>query len=302
MSEYLSYCRPDTVARVLGQFCDHWAGDQLVKVRPGDHLWIVTFDEKLFLCGHMVVADVVSRREAERRLGTDDLWEAKYHALATPGHRELIRRVDISSRALELRFQGGRDRLPSDFSASNLQTMRLLSPESTALLRKEWYPRSAKGLWDTVRQEAAEAEKKHPFVPQDMEDCRLRTMREIVSRQGQQAFRNSLLEAYDQRCAISGCEVVEILEAAHIYPYNGNETNQVANGLLLRADLHTLFDLGLLGVVAVDADTYQVILSPTLLNSEYKTIAGMRLQVPLNPTLRPSIEALDWHRKEIAKL
>ena len=59
-------------------------------------------------------------------------------------------------------------------------------------------------------------------------------------------FRDALIGAYAGRCAITGCSVLDILEAAHITPYLGPDTNHVTNGLLLRADLHTLFDTCLL--------------------------------------------------------
>ncbi|WP_200883691.1 HNH endonuclease [Archangium violaceum] len=52
--------------------------------------------------------------------------------------------------------------------------------------------------------------------------------------------------AYGGRCALTDCEEPRVLEAAHIFPYHGPQTNHVTNGLLLRADLHVLFDLGLL--------------------------------------------------------
>jgi predicted restriction endonuclease len=71
-------------------------------------------------------------------------------------------------------------------------------------------------------------------------------MRLIVECQGQPAFWDALLQAYERQCAITGCTVLQILEAAHIMPYMGKPTNRVDNGLLLRSDLHTLFDLGLI--------------------------------------------------------
>ena len=97
------------------------------------------------------------------------------------------------------------------------------------------------------------------LVPESMEDARRRIEATIVLRQGQGAFRDSLLEAYGCRCAISGCDVPEALEAAHIIPYKGEHTNVVVNGLLLRADLHTLFDLGL---IAIDTADLLVLLHP----------------------------------------
>ncbi len=53
---------------------------------------------------------------------------------------------------------------------------------------------------------------------------------------------------YEHRCVVTGCTVIAVLEAAHIRPYRRPEDNDVKNGLLLRADIHTLFDLNLLGI------------------------------------------------------
>jgi putative restriction endonuclease len=78
-------------------------------------------------------------------------------------------------------------------------------------------------------------------LDEDMRDWALRC---IAARRGQAAFRAALIDAYGGRCSITGCDAVEALEAAHISPYKGDHTNDVTNGLLLRADLHTLFDLG----------------------------------------------------------
>ena len=50
---------------------------------------------------------------------------------------------------------------------------------------------------------------------------------------------------YEGKCAVTGCDVPDVLQAAHIFPYMGPETNHPSNGLL-RADIHTLFDLGLI--------------------------------------------------------
>ena len=79
-------------------------------------------------------------------------------------------------------------------------------------------------------------------------DARRRTIAAIVQREGQPAFRQALLRAYGGACAISGCTVEVLLEAAHIVPYRGSHTNVIENGLLLRADLHKMFDLHLFSI------------------------------------------------------
>ena len=77
------------------------------------------------------------------------------------------------------------------------------------------------------------------------------------------------------RDAATGCPVVDVLEAAHIHPYRGDETNHVANGLLLRADLHTLFDCGML---AIDPDDLRVVMVSSIWGSSYGKLHGRALR------------------------
>lgn len=127
------------------------------------------------------------------------------------------------------------------------------------------------------------------FDPNNIEDARRFALAVIHRRQGQQRFRQTLLEAYGGECAISGCDVEPLLDAAHIIPYRGPDTNKVQNGLLLRTDLHTLFDLGLL---IIDPETLEVAVSPIIVAREYAALSGRRLTLPSNAASRPSAEAL----------
>lgn len=145
---------------------------------------------------------------------------------------------------------------------------------------------------DSLSTAAQEAEEAGAFSPSNTEDARKRALASIVRRQGQPAFRQALIDAYVGRCAISGCDAKEALEAAHIYPYQGTHTNDVTNGLLLRADLHTLFDLGLIGI---DPGTSAVLISPRLSGTVYQELAGQPAALPAAPSQRPSKDALAWH-------
>ncbi len=131
------------------------------------------------------------------------------------------------------------------------------------------------------------------FNPADIDDARTKTLASIVRRQGQPAFRLALIRAYEGRCAISECATAEVLEAAHIISYKGPATNHVSNGILLRADLHTLFDLKLL---AIDEQTHTVIVAESLHRSEYGLLHGQSIRLPMAPGDRPSAEALRAHR------
>ena len=128
------------------------------------------------------------------------------------------------------------------------------------------------------------------FDVESLDDARSKVLRAISSRRGQKKFRKSLIEAYDGKCAITQCTIIELLEAAHIVPYTGKQTNHIQNGLLLRADIHTLFDLGL---ISVDKD-FRVVVSGTLENTkEYWALNGTSIFLPEDHNERPSIQALD---------
>ncbi|MBD2438484.1 HNH endonuclease [Nostoc sp. FACHB-110] len=111
----------------------------------------------------------------------------------------------------------------------------------------------------------------------------------IARRQGQQKFRQSLLNAYSGKCAITNFDAEAALEAAHIIPYIETENNEPSNGLLLRADLHTLFDLNL---VAINPETMNVHIHPTLQKTEYRTLEGKELRVPQDEMCRPKKQFL----------
>lgn len=133
------------------------------------------------------------------------------------------------------------------------------------------------------------------YNPSNDEDGRKRTLASIVRRRGQAAFRQSLLDAYEGRCAITGCDVVDALEAAHITPYMGHQTNTLQNGLLLRTDIHTLFDLG---KIAICPNQFRIILHPDLKRGYYSALEGKMIAVPKNKSAWPSKFAIEKHKKE----
>ena len=119
---------------------------------------------------------------------------------------------------------------------------------------------------------------------------RLRVCRQIVSRRGQAGFRAALLEAYQGQCAVTGCDAAPALEGAHLRPYRGPESNTVTNGLLLRAGIHTLFDLRLL---ASDPVTRNIVVSKLLAGTKYEALSTSRLADPAAAWQRPNQEALE---------
>ena len=138
----------------------------------------------------------------------------------------------------------------------------------------------------------AEEDTSGAFDPNSMGDARERVVASIVRRRGQSAFRTALLDAYEGRCALTGCQVTEVLEAAHITPYRGSATNHPTNGLLLRSDVHVLFDLGLIGV---DPHTRRVVAARELSGTVYGQLQGRRVVEPNDKSLGPGRAALAEH-------
>lgn len=131
------------------------------------------------------------------------------------------------------------------------------------------------------------------YDPANEADGRTRTLQAMWQRQGQGTFRKQLLDCYNGRCAITLCDVSNALDAAHINSYRGPHTNHPQNGLLLRADIHNLFDLHL---ITIDVDKLTVLISPKLKGTVYESLAGTALSLPDDAELRPHTDALKAHR------
>jgi putative restriction endonuclease len=131
-----------------------------------------------------------------------------------------------------------------------------------------------------------------PWQPPEHEE-RERVKANVVRRRGQAAFRRKVIAAYKGRCALTGINVLPALDAAHISPYSGPASDHIENGLLLRTDVHALFDLGLL---AIDPSTMRCLLDSSLAGSEYGELEGRKLRLPRKGTKWPSPLALEGHR------
>jgi putative restriction endonuclease len=123
---------------------------------------------------------------------------------------------------------------------------------------------------------------------------------EVLPRLGQGIFRVIILDAYNRSCAITGEKVVPVLDAAHIKPYAQEGTHDPRNGILLRSDLHTLFDKG---YVTVTPD-YHFEVSKTIHEDfdngeEYYALHGETIHVPTRQAYQPAGENLTWHNEKV---
>ncbi|HEY6184843.1 MAG TPA: HNH endonuclease, partial [Terriglobales bacterium] len=123
----------------------------------------------------------------------------------------------------------------------------------------------------------------------------------VLPRLGQGAFRMIVADSYFRQCAVSSSHILHILDAAHIRPYTTKGgTNSPTNGILLRQDIHTLFDRG---YITVTPD-YHVEVSKKIKEefnngAEYYAMHGKQIHLPALEQLRPSQESLSWHNENV---
>ncbi|HEV2249702.1 MAG TPA: HNH endonuclease [Candidatus Limnocylindria bacterium] len=147
-------------------------------------------------------------------------------------------------------------------------------------------------LWASV--ERARAGGAHRVVRED--PARYGAPAWTVVRLGQGIFRSMVTDAYSRRCAITGERTLPVLEAAHIRSYANDGPHSVDNGLLLRADLHTLFDRG---YITVTTDL-TVRVSPRIRDEfengrDYYALDRRRIATPAHQLSAPRPEFLQWH-------
>lgn len=139
-----------------------------------------------------------------------------------------------------------------------------------------------------------------PFDPVAPVDERRRALSEQVVRDGAAEFRKAILSAWSGKCAVTGESLGVVLDAAHIHPYYGTSTNDVRNGLLLRTDLHRLFDNHLMAFVAND-DNAVVQIAPDLGETGYGRLHGHCVHLP-DVSVSPDHRLLAWHASKAAWL
>jgi len=122
----------------------------------------------------------------------------------------------------------------------------------------------------------------------------------VLPRLGQGAFRVLVTDAYERHCAISGEKILPVLDAAHIKSYKEGGEHLVTNGVLLRQDIHTLFDKGYLTITP----EYRVEVSRRLREEfdngkDYFRFHGQPISLPRKPDDRPGQNFLAWHNEYI---
>jgi putative restriction endonuclease len=123
----------------------------------------------------------------------------------------------------------------------------------------------------------------------------------VRPRLGQGSFRVLVTDAYNRRCAMTAERTLPVLEAAHIRPYSRGGKHELSNGLLLRSDLHKLFDLG---YVTVDPNDQKIVVSRRIREEyengrQYYALHGQVIAAPTGLHSTPSRENLLYHTEHI---
>jgi putative restriction endonuclease len=122
----------------------------------------------------------------------------------------------------------------------------------------------------------------------------------VRPRLGQGIFRIALDAAYEGACAVTNEHSEPVLEAAHIRPFSLGGPHQIDNGLLLRSDVHKLFDLGYVTVTPNHIFAVSPRLSDAWHNGRtYYAFDGKPIRVPRSVPDRPDPALLAWHNQNV---
>jgi putative restriction endonuclease len=119
-------------------------------------------------------------------------------------------------------------------------------------------------------------------------------------RLGQGGFRILVTDTYDRKCAVTGEHTLPVLQAAHIKPVTQGGEHLINNGLLLRSDVHTLFDRGYVTVTPDLRFRVSHRLDDDWNNGKiYYALDNQRIHVPKDSSCHPDRELLEWHADSI---
>jgi putative restriction endonuclease len=121
----------------------------------------------------------------------------------------------------------------------------------------------------------------------------------VRPRLGQRSFRVAVLDSYGRRCAVTNEKTLPVLEAAHIRDYHDLPVHSINNGILLRADIHKLFDAGYVTVTPEYKFEVSRRIKEEFENGrDYYALDGSRIRLPEDIADRPAVESLIWHNEQ----
>jgi len=235
-------------------------------------------------------------------------WDAFGAKNGAPTYEEMRRRI--------VKYRGGQDNRFEDFPIGCLLlTQPFFFKESQWFHPPEWSANIVRGKSYDVSSEAGKfilkkleyrlAEKHNMFMDEEgrgiVED-QLRYGRGtlIKPRLGQGSFRVMVTDAYNRACAITHERALPVLEAVHIKSYTDGGPHAVKNGLLIRSDMHRLFDKGYMTITPQHHIEVSRRIREEFHNGEYYfTFHGKGVHMPSNRLDYPSQEFLTWHNEKV---
>jgi putative restriction endonuclease len=152
-------------------------------------------------------------------------------------------------------------------------------------------------LWDAVQDRLTKAE--IPGFAEAPVQSRYGAPVLVRPRLGQGAFRVMVTDAYGRRCVVTGERTLPALEAAHIKPFAEGGSHDRTNGLLLRRDIHALFDSGYVTVTPdLKFNVSRRIKEEFKNGRDYYQLHGRPVAPPISLNWRPDIISLTWHNEE----
>lgn len=177
----------------------------------------------------------------------------------------------------------------------------------------DWNPSVPQGkIYDTNRkvgrkiynqvQEKLEKYNKENLQLMDRDDKFLQSNPSLIlSSLGQGSFNLLVNEGYNRMCALSGEKALPLLKPSHIKPLSQQGPNSLNNGILLRSDLHRLFNMGYISIT----DSYRVLVSRRIIEEidkgeDYYRMKDQELRMlATRLDRRPKKEYIDWHNENI---
>lgn len=227
-------------------------------------------------------------------------WEAFGQANGARSAQEMRQRI--------VRYRSGRTDDRSDFRIGcRILTQPFFFEEADWLpVPNSWAPQIVSfktyntgdaeglGLWNAVRDRLNQ----QPLSRITEERPRYGEPRPIRPRLGQVAFRVLVTDIYQRRCAVTRERTLPALEAAHIRPYAEGGFHEAPNGLLLRRDIHSLFDAGYVTVTPDHHFEVSDRIRDEFENGrDYYDLHGESIYVPKNSAQKPDAAALSWHNE-----
>jgi putative restriction endonuclease len=125
----------------------------------------------------------------------------------------------------------------------------------------------------------------------------------ILPRLGQGSFRVMVTDAYQRHCAVTHSPILYVLDAAHIKPYQAGGPHALSNGVLLRQDVHTLFDRGYVTITPEHKVEVSKRIKDEFDNGkEYYALHGSAVWLPKEARLQPGTEYLNWHNENVYRV